>query len=128
MKTKTDRLLLILFLAASLLSSHAVLAWLELLPDFGIPIEVRAYAALISNGLPPFLLQLLLCRNVRRGWIKALPLVALGCVALACFLAFATAGGWDSLGWLILLILCIPPAVGIALAFLVHWIWKRLQK
>lgn len=74
-----------------------------------------------------FCLQLLLCRRAWR-WVAAIPAVALIGAALWFAYGFFTATGWDSLGWGVLLVLSIAPAVGCALAWAVygfHQLYKR---
>ncbi len=128
MKEKTDRLLLLLFLLSTVLCILAVLVWLELIPDFGIPISIRAYAALVLSAFPALFLQLLLCRKATRRWVKALPALILWALVMVCFIAFLAASGWDSLGWLLLLILCIPLAAGIFLGLLTDRVLKKFKK
>ncbi len=93
--------------------------WLEIIPDFmSIPLPVRGNIALIFPAVPFFLLQVFLCKTDRK--IKWRPLSVIAFVAAGCGIAFALSSGWDSLGWLILLIMCIAPTVGIVAGFVYY--------
>ncbi len=93
--------------------------WLEIIPDFmSIPLPVRGNVALIFPAVPFFLLQVFLCKTSEK--IKWRPMGIITFVAASCGIAFALSSGWDSLGWLILLIMCIAPAVGTVAGFVYY--------
>ncbi len=99
------------------------LMWLEIIPDFGISVPLKGNVALVFSVFPFFLLQTLLCRiNKNTKW---LPVGCIATIATGCGIAFALSSGWDSLGWMILLIMCIPPAFGIVAGFLYYRIFEN---
>ncbi len=120
---KTERLWLYLFVATFAVELVLVALWLELtsLP-MTVPVGLMARLALIFPVVPFSCLQMFLCRSGKGKWVRCAPLLVIGAAAFACVAEFFMAGGWDSLGWLIMLLLCIAPAVGCSLGFLVHWI------
>ncbi len=124
MKNRTDKILLVVFLL-SLAAYAPLLLTYRFAFDSGWD-KVRAWLLLTFHAVPAFCLQLLLCRRTRR-WIAALPGLAVIGVALWSAFAAFTVIGWEYLGWLILLHLCIAPAAGCALAWAVYGIC-RLRK
>lgn len=121
MKTRTDRILLAVF-ALSLAFYAADIV-------FGkgyYPWEIRL--AFSFHAIPAFCLQLLLCRNIRRKWVAALPAVLLIGWCLLCLIQIFINTGWYALGWAIFLALSAAPAIGCALAWAVygfHRLYKR---
>lgn len=129
MKNGTDKILLAVFAVTLLLYIFIVLTYLEIIPvDFPLELfSLRAWLALTFSAVPAFCLQFLLCRRTRR-WVASIPAVAVIGAALWFAYGFFTATGWDSLGWGVLLVLSIAPAVGCALAWAVygfHQLYKR---
>jgi len=57
--------------------------------------------------------------------VKFLPLLVVAIVALVSALGCVTASGWDTLGYLILLLLCIGPALGCIIGFVADWLWRK---
>lgn len=129
MKNRTDKILLTVFLLSLPAYALILLTYLEVIPvDFPLELfSLRAWLALTFSAVPAFCLQFLLCRRTRR-WVAAIPAVAVIGAALWFAYGFFTATGWDSLGWGVLLVLSIAPAVGCALAWAVygfHQLYKR---
>ncbi len=119
---RTNIILLLLFIVPSVISVLLIADWLEILsfmPPWG------KYIALAFPALPFFCLQLLMCRVGRKNWVKALPLILVLAFAFAAFLGLCMASGWDTLGWMILLILCAAPAAGCIIALLPYWLRKK---
>ena len=74
--------------------------------------------------IPMFFLELLLCRIATPKWrfiIPAIPLVLMG-------LWFLSHAEWYTLGWILFLAWCIPPALGCLTAFMVFVICRKLKK
>ncbi len=123
---KTKRLWLYLFVVTFVVEIVLVVLWLELasLP-MTVPVGVMARLALIFPVVPFFCLQMHLCRCGKGKWVRCAPLLVIGIAVLLCGMAFLISDGWDSLGWLIMLLMCIAPAVGCGLGFLAHWIVQK---
>lgn len=68
---------------------------------------------------------MLLCKAVQKKWVRFLPLLAVAIVAMVAAVGCATASGWDTLGYLILLLLCIGPALGCIIGFIADWLWHK---
>ncbi len=127
MKNRTDKILLAVFLLSLAAYTFLLLTYQIFIFDFDLAWDtVRGWLLLTFHAVPAFCLQLLLCRRTQR-WIAALPGLAVIGVALWSAFAAFTVTGWEGLGWLILLHLCIAPAAGIALAWAVYGI-DRLRK
>lgn len=129
MKNRTDRILLAVFLLS--LALYAALLWETgtgaLYPYPTWFHALGPYLLLGFLAVPFFSLQLLLCRGVRRRWPAFLPPALVIAAALVCALGFFTATGWDALGWLMLLLGCIAPAAGCALAWMAYGV-QALRK
>ena len=130
MKDRTDKTLLAVFAVTLPLHIFIVLTYMEIIPiveKWTWPYwaqEWYAYLALGFFAVPVFCLQLLLCRRKRRR-IAAIPAAVIISAALLFTYGFFTATGWDVLGWGILLLLCIAPAVGCVLAWIVWFVMKK---
>lgn len=133
MKDRTDKTLLAVFTVTLPLHIFIVLTYMELIPiveKWTWPYwaqEWYAYLALGFFAVPVFCLQLLLCRRKRRR-IAAIPAAVIISAALLFTYGFFTATGWDVLGWGILLLLCIAPAVGCVLAWIVWFVMKKRHR
>ena len=129
MKNRTDKILLAVFLLSLPAYIWILLTYFEIVP-MRFPVaaySLRTWLALRFAAVPAFCLQLLLCRQRRRR-ISALPALAIAGAALRSAYGLFSAPGWDTLGWLILLCLCIAPAVGCILgwaAYGIHQFCKR---
>ena len=117
MKSRTNTVLLAVFFLSLVVYGVLIFSYLDILDTYYQPF---VYAMLGFHGVPAFCLQLLLCRTAKRRWTACLPAVVLAAAALAAWLGLLTASGWDSLGWALLLLLCIAPVVGIAAAWIAH--------
>ena len=129
MKNRTDRVLLALLLLSLPLAVLLFSVYLELLPVHPMTWpywvqELHAYLAFGFPAVPFFCLQLLLCRRTRRR-TALLPAGGVIAAALVCVRGYCTASGWDTLGWLILLLLTAAPAAGCALAWAVWGLGRR---
>lgn len=119
MKKRTDFILLtVLLLSLAVYAANIV---------YGMEYPFNVYLLLGFHAIPAFCLQLLLCRRTRR-WVASLSLPLLALAAL--FFAYKSyiSTGWDGLGWLILLGLCIAPAVGCVLAWAAYGLSRLYQK
>ena len=108
MKNHSNRILTVFF-AVSLVVSIS----LFFVRAAALPFEIYGAIEICAFYFPavPFLfLQMLLCKAVKKKWVKFLPLLAVAIVAMVAAIGCATASGWDTLGYLILLLLCIGPA------------------
>ena len=129
MKNRTDKILLAVFAVTLPLHIFLVLTYLEIIPiveTWTLPYraqELYAYLAFGFFAVPVFCLQLLLCRRKRRR-VAAIPALLIVGAALLFTYGFFTATGWDTLGWGILLLLCIAPAAGCTLAWIVYVLRK----
>ena len=123
MKNHSNRILLVLFAA-----SVAVNIGLFLVRAGVFPLEINGTVEICAFYFPavPFLfLQMLLCKTVEKKWVKFLPLLAVTVAAMAAAVGCVTASGWDTLGYLILLLLCIGPALGCIFGFAADWLWRK---
>ena len=132
MKNRTEKILLAVFLLSLALAVLFVLTWLEILPVHYLewPYWAQVLNVCLALGfsvVPVFCLQLLLCRRVPR-FLAACPALLLAGTVLCFAYAYFTAIGWDSLGYAFLLLLCIAPAVGIALAWAVYGLYKYRKR
>ena len=113
-----------MFLAVSL----AISISLFLVRAGVIPLEISGTVEICAFYFPavPFLfLQMLLCKASEHKWVKCLPLLAVTIVAMVAAVGCATASGWDTLGYLFLLLLCIGPALGCVIGFAADWLWRK---
>ena len=78
--------------------------------------------------IPAFCFQLLLCRNIKRKWVAALPAVLLIGWCLLCLIQMFINTGWDALGWAIFLALSAAPAAGCALGWAAYGLGRLHQK
>lgn len=129
MKNRTDKILLTVFLLSLPAYALILLTYLEIIPvDFPLELfSLRAWLALTFSAVPAFCLQFLLCRRTRRR-IATIPAVAVIGAALWFAYGFFTATGWDTLGWGILMLLSIAPAVGCALAWAVYGLYRICKR
>ncbi len=123
MKIRFDKMLPMLFWGSLLLYVVLVLLWTGILEN-ELPISLLAKLGVSFLAAPFFFLQLILCRKFSRKWVKGFPLFVLMAVILICITEYFCSSGWDSLGWMIILVLCIAPALGCVLAIFTNLIWK----
>lgn len=135
MKNRTNRMLLAVFLVGLFL--YLILVFLFI--NFGA-VLIRAPAAQFlyyalfwltvgGHGVPIFALQLLLCRQTGRGKFFAAALTILIFTLLCLFIqGVVGAHGWDVVGWYLLMMYTIAPAVGCVLAWLVWGLSRRVQR
>lgn len=123
MKNHSNRILAVFF-AVSLAASIS----LFLVRAGVVPLEIYGAVEICAFYFPavPFLfLQMLLCKAAKQKWVKFLPLLVVAIVAMVSALGCVTASGWDTLGYLILLLLCIGPALGCIIGFVADWLWRK---
>lgn len=123
MKKHLNRRLAVLF-AISLAISMS----LFLIRTGAVPLEIYGAVEICAFYFPavPFLfLQLLLCKAAKQKWVKFLPLLAVAVVAIVSAVGCVAASGWDTLGYLFFLLLCIGPAVGCMIGFVADWLWRK---
>ena len=123
MKNHSNRILTVFF-AVSLVVSIS----LFFVRAAAFPFEIYGAIEICAFYFPavPFLfLQMLLCKAVQKKWVRFLPLLAVTIVAMVAAVGCATASGWDTLGYLILLLLCIGPALGCIIGFIADWLWHK---
>lgn len=104
--------------------------WLIVISILLIPLCIISWLTdlrwlLLLPGIFFYCVQLLICRKTRNRFFLFLPsaLVLLAVVTGAALLF--TASGWDTLGGLILLLVCISPAIAIPCAMLTAYLLKR---
>ena len=133
MKNRTDKILLVVFAVTLPLHIFIVLTYMQIISiveTWTWPYWAQEWYAYLAFGffaIPVFCLQLLLCRRKRRR-IAAIPVAVIISAALLFTYGFFTATGWDALGWGILLLLCIAPAVGCALAWAAYGLGRLHQR
>ncbi len=79
---------------------------------------LKSFMAMTFHIVPVFMLQVLLCRLGK--WVKWGPSVLLLAASYGCFMGYAHSTGWDTLGWFILLIMCVPASLGIIAGFIYY--------
>ena len=119
MKNHSNKMLSMLF-AASL----AICIGLFLVRGVAISGAVEI-CAFYFPAVPFLFLQLLLCKAAKQKWMKFLPLLAVAVVAMVSAVGCVTASGWDTLGYLFFLLICIGPALGCVIGFVVDWLWRK---
>lgn len=134
MKKRANRILLVLTIVTAALYVLFLLSWLELVPtplyDPDDPFRfypLKAYLYLSFHVVPCFCFQLLVCRVAKRVVVRLIPVFLLFGIAALFAVGFFTATGWDTLGWGILLLLCIAPAVGYGLAWAAYGVQRLCQ-
>ena len=134
MKHRMNQILLAAFFLTAALYVYFLLVWIEGIPrpfyDPADPFrfyEMWAHLFVGFHAAPCFCLQLLVCRTAKRLVARLIPVLLLLGIA-ACFtVGFFTASGWDTLGWGILLVMCIAPATGYAAGWAVYGIQRARQ-
>jgi len=128
MKNRTDKTLLAVFLLSLPACAFLLLIFLGIIDlDLGWSSALRGRLAVTLPVVPAFCLQLLLCRRVWR-WIAVLPALLTTGVVVWFTYGACTATGWDSVGWLILLLLCAAPAAGIVLAWAAYGLHRLYRQ
>ncbi len=129
MKNQTNKILLAAFLLTSILYILDVLIWLEIISiRRPVPYHIFGPIALIFSAVPAFCFQMLLCRMFAGKWIRLIPMVCLLTFIIICAINFVFDSGWDSLGWLIVLLLCIAPTAGCGLAFIANHFGEKKNR
>lgn len=134
MKNRVNQILLAAFFLTAALYVYFLLVWIEGIPrPFYTPAdpfrfyELWVYLGVGFHIVPCFLLQLLVCRAAKRPWVRLIPVFLLLVLAAWFTAGFFNATGWDNLGWGLLLLLCIAPAAGYALAWTVYGLQRTHQ-
>lgn len=134
MKNLVNQILLAAAIVTAILYAAFVLIWIGAVPrpfyDPADPFrfyEMWAHLFVGFHAVPCFCLQLLVCRTAKRPVMRLIPVFLLLGIA-ACFtVGFLTASGWDTLGWGILLVMCIAPAAGYAAGWAVYGVRRARQ-
>ena len=87
--------------------------------------HIEISALLYLTVVPFFCAQLLLCRLTGRWWSRMFPALPVAAVLLMAGYYLIRDSGWDRLAALILGCVCIAPAVGIVLAWVVWFFTRR---
>ena len=134
MKNRVNQILLAACLLTAVLYAFFLLVWVGAIPrpfyDPDDPFrfyELWVYLGVGFHVVPCFCLQLLVCRTAERTVTRLIPVFLLLGIAALFAMFFFTATGWDTLGWGILLLLCIAPAVGCALAWAAYGVQRLHQ-
>ena len=90
--------------------------------------QVEIQWVFVLSVVPFFCVQLLLCRLSKRLVLRLQPILPVAVLAGIALFYFVRDSGWDRLGALIFGLICIAPAVGIVLGWLVWWICKVLDE
>lgn len=135
MKNRLNQILLTALIITVVLYAFFVLIWLDIIPrPFYDPADpfrflpLWAFLGIGFHSVPCFFLQLLVCRMTKKTRARLIPLFLLAGAVVWFTVGFFTNRGLDSLGWGILLLLCIAPAVGYALAWGVYSTLRALGK
>ncbi len=132
MKKHKDLWMLPVILLSLLLSNALFTGMLQIIDISFLYINdfVRSflsYFTFVSPVIPFVFVQLYLCRNAKYTWIPWIPVCLILGIAFLLFLGFSFASGWDSLGYAILLVFCIPPVVGCILGAAVYMLTKKIS-
>ncbi len=135
MKTRTDKILLAVFLLSLLAYAAMVYTYITYEYSQSNPSHFEIWFArrflfwmsLGFHAVPTFCLQLFLCRRRRRWMAAVLAIIIIGAAAWFAY-GFFTATGWDNVGWAILLLLSIAPAAGCVLGWAVYGCWRLYRK
>lgn len=134
MKNRANQILLAASFLTAALYVYFLLVWIEGIPrpfyDPNDPFrfyELWVYLGVGFHVVPCFCLQLLICRAAKRPAIRLIPVFLLAGLVAVFLCALVNAEGLDGLGWILLLMLCIAPAVGCALAWAVYGIQWYVQ-
>lgn len=138
MRNRTNQILLAIFLITAAFYTLFLLSWLEIIPrlfyDPDDPFrfyDLRVFLGMWFHAVPCFFLQLLVCRTAKRIILRLIPLFLLIGIVALFIIGFSASVGWDALGWVILLGLCIAPAIGYSLAwgtYGISYAYKRRHK
>ena len=135
MKNRMNHILLAAFLITTALYVLFLLIWMEIIPrpfyNPEDPFRFSALWAFLSLGfhaVPCFFLQILVCRTAKRLVLRLTPVLLLIGIAALFAILFFTSAGWDAMIWAIAFCLCIAPAAGYALAWLMYGILQIFKK
>ncbi len=122
MNDRGNQILLTAFFITAVLYAFVMLCWVGAVsvtdPDLWMDLGLWFHA------VPCFFLQLLICRAAKRPAIRLIPVFLLAGLVAVFLCALVNAEGLDGLGWILLLLLCIAPAVGCALAWAVYGVQR----
>ncbi len=99
------------------------LVWFELIP-LELLSEISKRCALYFSMVPFLYLQLLLCKNAKKSWIKVLPLAVIVALVLVGYVGYNLVSSWIVI-YLVILMLCAGPSSGCTLGFIINWFWKK---
>ncbi len=124
MQKKVNRILLIAFLISAAINLCFYLMWNGVIPAGAIS-DTAQLCAFSLPAVSCTFLQMLLCRISQKKWVRGIPLILIAIVAAASAIGWFSSSGWDGLAYMILLILCILPALGCIIGFVADVIWKK---
>lgn len=122
MKNRADQILLAATIITAVLYAFVMLCWVGVVsvadPDLWMDLGLWFHA------VPCFFLQLLICWVAKRPVIRLIPVFLLAGLVAVFLCALVNTEGLAGLGWILLLMLCIAPAVGYALAWAVYGVQR----
>ena len=127
---KSDKNLSLLLLFALTLGAYVMIFFIStglIFQSVDWPESVIEPLLFTFSAVPALFLQLLLCRAIQSKYIKALPITVIALAAAFFAVCMISVTGWDKLIYLLLLFLCIAPAVGTVAAVLFHLICKNMK-
>ena len=129
MKSRTDQILLAVFLASAALYVFILLTNMDILP-LRVNDQARGTWEWLMwrfHAVPCICLQLLLCRLLRWNLFRLLPLLLLGTAMFFLAAASFLTKGWGSMFWGVRLVWCCAPAAGLVLGWIVYGFWLAFK-
>ena len=114
MKHKTDLFLTLLMTVSAV---ACVVLW-----------HIEILWVLVLSTVPFFCVQMLLCRLVRKWWIRLQPILPIAVLGAMALFYLVRDSGWDRLGALIFGLAAIGPTVGVALAWGMWWLFDYRKR
>lgn len=124
MKKKVNSLLVTAFLISIAMSACCYLMWNGVIP-IGSFSDTAQLCAFSMPAVSFTLLQMLLCRLSQRKWVRWIPLALIAIVAVVSAIGWSMSIGWDSLLYMVFLILSVPPALGCIIGFVADEFWRK---
>lgn len=130
MKKLSNKILLILFIISFIINIFFMLTIFNIV-EINVPLwfsKIYANMVIYFPALPAFLLQQLLCRTTKRWWIRIMPSFIVAAAGLVTYIKFLTERGWDQIGWLALLVICVSMAIGCVISWAVYGIYSLISR
>lgn len=125
MISKDNKRLLQFFFISLFISMIFILSWIGFYRIPLISYSMTGNITLCILFFPFFFIQLYLSEEEKLKKYRYIPIGLVIFIVWICAMNFMMSSGWDSLGWLILLIGCIAPFVGCICALIYHWFIHR---